>query len=158
MSNSQNDYLLSIRVQDTQDPTVSRLFSVPPDLTFAELHEAIQIAFGWASCHHWGFRSEHFADPESSWPKRDGLIDIRRAEGWESPNSDVRAPEATKISDILGDEERMKQSTLTYEYDFGDSWEHAVILEGRGLMPGHEPICIAGEGHPVAEDCGSTYF
>lgn len=45
------NYLLLIYLMDTYEPSISRLLSVPPETTFDKLHEAIQIAFGWANSH-----------------------------------------------------------------------------------------------------------
>lgn len=54
---------------------------------------------------------------------------------------------------------------LRYEYDMGDSWEHQITLLGRADQQLHESIggpgaprglCLSGEGHPCAEDCGSA--
>jgi hypothetical protein len=38
-------------------------------------------------------------------------------------------------------------------YDFGDCWTHAITVIG---LTGHSTTfsCIAGEGHPCAEDAG----
>ncbi len=45
-----------------------------------------------------------------------------------------------------------------YEYDFGDSWEHAIeieeILERPADFSG--PVCLAGESACPPEDCGGT--
>ena len=40
---------------DSYDPTITRLFSVPSNSTFAEFHEVLQTAFGWASGHLYSF-------------------------------------------------------------------------------------------------------
>ncbi len=51
------NFLLKITLVKTTDPTVTRLISVPFDLTFAELHLAIAAAFGWEdACTTWLFR------------------------------------------------------------------------------------------------------
>jgi Plasmid pRiA4b ORF-3-like protein len=45
-----------------------------------------------------------------------------------------------------------------YEYDFGDGWEHVIIVENI-LKPEsgvHYPICIAGARACPPEDCGGT--
>jgi Plasmid pRiA4b ORF-3-like protein len=43
-----------------------------------------------------------------------------------------------------------------YTYDFGDSWEHRIVVEKRlAQEPGHAyPACLAGERHAPPEDCG----
>jgi hypothetical protein len=43
-----------------------------------------------------------------------------------------------------------------YTYDFGDSWEHQIVIEKRlPAEPGRAyPSCLAGERHAPPEDCG----
>ena len=43
-----------------------------------------------------------------------------------------------------------------YTYDFGDSWEHRIVVEKRlPPEPGPAyPACLAGERHGPPEDCG----
>jgi Plasmid pRiA4b ORF-3-like protein len=43
-----------------------------------------------------------------------------------------------------------------YSYDFGDSWEHQIVVEKRlAPEPGCPyPACLAGERHGPPEDCG----
>jgi len=43
-----------------------------------------------------------------------------------------------------------------YEYDFGDSWEHEVLVE-QVLPPDADfkhPVCLAGANASPPEDCG----
>jgi hypothetical protein len=58
-----------------------------------------------------------------------------------------------KVSDLLIKEEER----ISYEYDFGDGWNHDIILEK--ILPGEEnelgkPICLAGRMNCPPEDCG----
>jgi hypothetical protein len=91
------------------------------------------------------------------------------------PDDDLKGaypdPEAIKkdsdytLADIYDSEEYKGKVEVSYEYDHGDSWDHAIIFLGC-TDPGmwkqmHIPnellvICLAGEGHPCAEDCGSS--
>lgn len=43
-----------------------------------------------------------------------------------------------------------------YEYDFGDGWEHELLLEGviLGDVQTKYPVCVSGEGACPPEDCG----
>ncbi len=46
-----------------------------------------------------------------------------------------------------------------YEYDFGDSWEHTILLEKiLPLETGKQyPMCLAGERACPPEDCGGVW-
>jgi len=48
---------------------------------------------------------------------------------------------------------------MTYEYDFGDGWEHTLILEKViDSDPDMKyPVCLAGERNCPPEDCGGAY-
>ena len=49
--------------------------------------------------------------------------------------------------------------SFQYEYDFGDSWDHEVVVEesvtsARGLK---HAVCLTGENACPPEDCGGVY-
>jgi hypothetical protein len=48
---------------------------------------------------------------------------------------------------------------FAYTYDFGDDWEHSVLIEGR--QPPAEgsryPVCVAGKRNCPPEDCGGRW-
>ncbi|KAI9721231.1 MAG: hypothetical protein M1812_002392 [Candelaria pacifica] len=52
------NYLLSIHLEPKEiaNPAVKRTLSCPATATFDELHQAIQVAFGWASTHTFDFK------------------------------------------------------------------------------------------------------
>jgi hypothetical protein len=48
---------------------------------------------------------------------------------------------------------------IQYSYDFGDGWEHDIVLENR-LNPEPRvqiPACLAGKGACPPEDCGGPW-
>ncbi len=49
-------------------------------------------------------------------------------------------------------------SRLTYEYDFGDNWQHELLVEK--IHPAekgtHDPICLEGAGACPPEDVGGV--
>ncbi|MDZ7769965.1 MAG: plasmid pRiA4b ORF-3 family protein [Woeseiaceae bacterium] len=47
----------------------------------------------------------------------------------------------------------------SYEYDFGDGWRHAVVLEGIDTIREGERrlACLDGERRCPPEDCGGIY-
>lgn len=59
------NYLLLVALQCTENPTITRTLSIRSDLTFATLHQALQITFGWAGCHAHGFRIHELPDKDS---------------------------------------------------------------------------------------------
>jgi hypothetical protein len=60
-----------------------------------------------------------------------------------------------KISDLL----KKGKEKIVYEYDFGDSWEHDIILEK--ILPYDQniryPVCVAGKMNCPPEDCGGVW-
>lgn len=48
---------------------------------------------------------------------------------------------------------------LLYTYDFGDCWEHEIVLERSGAVDiaGALPVCTAGKGRCPPEDCGGVW-
>lgn len=48
---------------------------------------------------------------------------------------------------------------IEYQYDFGDGWEHEIVLEK--VLPPEEgakyPVCIKGRRACPPEDCGSIW-
>lgn len=50
----------------------------------------------------------------------------------------------------------LSHPAFSYWYDFGDDWQHDVVLEDVLAVPSHQklPACIAGEMACPPEDCG----
>ncbi len=126
-------------------PAIWRQIQISSDCTFWGLHVAIQDAMGWTDSHlHMfelagkrGSKAHCFGIPDD-----DGDLEVRP--GWEFSVS--------KFLKAKGDKAR-------YLYDFGDCWDHDVILEE--LLPALPktayPRCIAGERRCPPEDCGGVY-
>jgi hypothetical protein len=51
------------------------------------------------------------------------------------------------------------KAKMVYEYDFGDSWEHEILLEK--ILPPEPgvkyPVCLDGKRACPPEDCGGTW-
>ena len=135
-------YQFKITLIDTQ-PDIWRVIQVPDHYNFWDLHVAIQDAMGWLDCHLHEF---NFASDKE-------LIRIGMPDE-ESDNSNT----------LLGWEVNIKThfekvGTISrYTYDFGDGWEHEVVLEA--ILPLNSatryPLCIAGERACPPEDCGGV--
>lgn len=135
--------VLQIRVElQGIEPLIWRRIEVPGDSSFWDLHVAIQSAFAWTDTHLHEFRA---CAPREGTPRfgvpLDPLDDNPPLPGWEH-----------RVTDVL----THTNSRLTYEYDFGDGWEHLVVLEDTlEAAPGKKyPRCTAGERSAPPDDCG----
>jgi hypothetical protein len=115
-------------------PPVWRRLVLPAELTFAGLHRLLQLAFAWDDNHLHVFRTH---DGEISDPERHG-------DPYDQDERRVR------VADVLRDE----GDRIVYEYDFGDGWEHEIVVEE--LLPDGAtvPRCLAGRRAAPPEDCG----
>lgn len=152
-----DNFIVEAFLMDAMDPPIERKLSCPASATMESLHIALQIAFGWASCHMWQFR---FMSGDAI----NGIAaDSAKAETLQvSPEDDLCGIEGIKerkardilISDMLTDRSWLgahENGRFIYEYDMGCSWEHALQVVGRAP---HKPYfeCLSGQGHPAAED------
>lgn len=124
-------------------PKIWRRVLVPSDLLLSHFHFVIQKAMGWEDDHlHQFIKNRTFYTVRM---KEDYLWD-------ETNNVDYKK---MKISDLL----TVEKETIIYEYDFGDSWEHDIILEK--ILPVDPkmkyPVCVAGEMNCPPEDCGGVW-
>src|SRR4051812_5632611 len=80
---------------------------IPSEMTLGDLHQAIQAAMGWEGGHLHAFdiAGRQYGDPDSL----DEVADEERLTLNKVRNTGVRR--------------------FTYTYDFGDNWEHTVLIE-----------------------------
>jgi hypothetical protein len=134
-------YQIKVTLLGTSPPIWRRLL-VPADLTLAQLHHVLQIAMGWEDCHMHEFRIGR---------KRFGMPDPD--ERLMGPASAV-GERTARLSGVLG----KVGAKAEYIYDFGDGWEHGIIVEKKlPLEPGRAyPACVDGKRHGPPEDCGGV--
>lgn len=133
-----NIYQLKITLQETHPPIWRRLM-VPGNLNFARLHAVIQDAMGWENCH---LHSFEVGDLEIGTPDPDRLS--------------FGAPVASEKQYTLERVARAEGVRFTYRYDFGDCWEHEIVVEAVTAGELAAPRCVAGERACPPEDCGGT--
>ena len=126
--------LVRITLLDVTDPPVWRRVLVPAAFTLDRVHRVIQAAMGWQNYHMHVFRVGEVGygpDPEGM------LGHLEEAK--------------VRLADVAGVGER-----IDYEYDFGDSWEHELLVEARTEAEALKtyPACTAGEGACPPEDSG----
>jgi hypothetical protein len=72
--------------------------------------------------------------------------------GW---GAEIRSEKSVKLDGIIG-KEKFK---FHYTYDFGDSWEHEILVE-KELPPSPDtryPLCVTGKRACPPEDCGGPW-
>ena len=152
------NYQLKIKLMlDGHD--IWRRILIPSRCTFRHLHRVIQEIFGWFDYH-----LHEFTVPDETYvPKKHTLlytqpIKIRIVDG-ENPEAEdylepdkyeVRYENRTSLREIFGDAER-----CLYTYDFGDEWEHEILLE-KIIKDSQNrfPFLLESEGERPPEDVG----
>jgi len=133
---------LEARIVGTE-PAITRSLELPSDLNFAQLHEVLQAAFGWTDSHLHQFHV--------------GGLTIGAPEVLEDTAYGPRVFEATDIQlkDLTFPYEVDATLTLTYQYDFGDNWQHKLVLRRAEIEDEVKyPRCIAGDQAGPPEDVG----
>ena len=101
-------YRLKVTLVDSK-PEIWRRFEVPAGISLERLHMVLQAVMGWTNSHLHAF-------------EKDGTIyDMQHPE---SEIESINEREAY-LSEVLTN---VGQS-LDYEYDFGDGWQHRIVLE-----------------------------
>jgi hypothetical protein len=130
-------FQVKITLANVDDPPVWRRLLLPADLRLDRLHQVIQAAMGWENCH-----MHVFADGRTRY-------------GVPDPELGFRDERKAMLRDLIPRE----GGRAFYTYDFGDDWEHEVVVEKvLAAEPGvRYPVCVAGEGACPPEDCGGAW-
>ncbi len=141
-------YRVRIDLEGTGPPLWRRL-ELASDLFLDQLHDIIQVAFGWTDSHlhrfdsgadPFGAQTEHYLCP------------------FDVDEGDTGIPEGyVRLDEVLAE----RGDRLFYSYDYGDDWQHVIVLEavlppmaqGSGLA-----VCTDGRRRGPAEDCGGTHI
>jgi hypothetical protein len=133
-------YQLKITLVGSKPPIWRRVL-VKSDTLLSDLHLIIQTTMGWTNSHLHQFIVGH----DSFQPEYEDMDD----DGYSQPYTDKR------INDFL----KKENAKVVYEYDFGDSWYHDIVLEKileeqKGTF---YPVCIEGKNTCPFEDCGGIW-
>lgn len=134
-------YQLKVTLKGSRPPVWRRVL-VAGDTRLSRLHDILQAAMGWQDGHLHEFQVGR------------GVRIGRRDPEWDAP-------------DEVMDERRVALSSLapevkdkfTYLYDFGDGWEHTILVE-KILPPAPAtalPTCVGGKRACPPEDCGGVW-
>ena len=135
-------YQIQIALKGSR-PKIWRRILVPSDLLLSDFHKVIQTTMGWTNSH-----LHQFIKNRTFYARR-----MPDDYTWEEMNNvDYKK---LKISDLL----KKEKEKIVYEYDFGDGWEHEIILEK--ILPIDEekkyPVCLTGKNNCPPEDCGGVW-
>ena len=130
-------YQLYIYLEEIE-PVIWRRLKVESRTSLFDLHNYIQFVFNWKNYHLYQFDKNGvlFGDPRLL---EERVIDVK----------------VVPLNALLRDE----KEELLYEYDFGDSWRHRIVLEK--VVIDREggfarPECVDGERAAPPEDVGGV--
>lgn len=120
---------------DEVEPTVWRRLLVPGSVRLDKLHHMLQAAMGWTDSHLHCFE----------------IGGVRFGMQLDDYPEDEQDEKTTTVMRAFDGADRG-----VYEYDFGDGWEHEIVVEARwrtalGLKFG---VCLDGQQACPPEDCG----
>jgi hypothetical protein len=119
-------------------PQIWRRIQVWEDYTLDQLHRVLQVVMGWENYHLYEFRiaCAKYRDPH---PENEPEI------------LNAKKTRLRNVLPVVGTE-------FEYVYDFGDYWQHELVLET--ILPASPdtsyPRCVAGERSGPPEDIGGT--
>jgi hypothetical protein len=126
---------------DNTHPPVWRRIQVPGHTSLLKLHDILQIVMGWEDYHLHMFTIEGsiYGDPVDD----------------EYGDLDTIDEANFKLNQVI----HREGQRLSYEYDFGDSWDHTLLLEK--ILPPQEgvryPFCLKGKRACPPEDVGGVW-
>lgn len=131
-------YRLLVKLEGSE-PSVWRLISVPGHMTLADLDRVIQAAMGWTNSHlhQFGINGTLYGIPDDEWPD----------------DRPVLPDGGYSLDEVLG----TSTEGFVYQYDFGDSWNHDVTVQGVEVADEKRnswPMCLAGANACPPEDVG----
>ncbi|KAL2066418.1 hypothetical protein VTL71DRAFT_2489 [Oculimacula yallundae] len=150
------NYLLQVQLLHVENPCVTRVLSVPSNLTFDRLHLVLQIAFGWENAHMYQFEISKLPEEgETVMNPRDetyrtlfitnssqspepfsGLSNTIMYIQSDDEDADmvahpVKIADEMPLSRIYDAKKYKGKVQMLYEYDLGAGWEHQITLLGR---------------------------
>lgn len=141
-------YQLKIQIE-IEGFDIWRRVLVPSTYSFRHLHNVIQTVFDWQNYHLHVFE----AKKEGLKGKRIVMDDDPETLEWLDFNSyEVVQERFIALKDIFSG-----YGEVTYEYDFGDSWEHTITLEKIIKSNVFKATYLEGRGERPPEDVGGSW-
>jgi len=135
---TQKQTLYQIKISLTGSPLpIWRRLLIDSEMPLSMAHEALQIVMGW-----WNYHLYEFAKGKD----RYGVVS-------DFDEDDTKDADEYELSDLL----KSPQDKCVYRYDFGDGWEHELLLEKVVRSAANESLfaqCLHGKRACPPEDCG----
>ena len=120
-------------------PPIWRRLQVSSSINLRRLHDVIQAAMGWTQSHLYQFQ----------------VGDVEFGEPDDEFGMPIRSAKSTSLRKIAPE----PGAVFSYEYDFGDSWQHRIEVE-KVLPPEpgvRYPRCLTGKRACPPEDVGGIW-
>ena len=131
-------YQLKVTLRDSKPP-IWRRIEVTSDIRLSTLHQVLQVVMGWEEAHLHQFMAHgiYYGTPHPDF-------------GFEVHNE-----QQVSLQQVVS---RAKDK-LIYEYDFGDSWDHELLVEKILSLDEEKryPVCLTGKRACPPEDCGGMW-
>jgi len=144
LSDPESIYQLKVIIRGIK-PKIWRRVQVPGSTTLRKLHEILQVVMGWSNYHLYAFfhGGTEYGNP-----------DLDEENSFTVDDSEVTLFE---INDKIATSRMIGEKTFfLYRYDFGDGWDHEIIIEN--IFPKDDeknyPVCIGGRKACPPEDVG----
>ena len=123
-------------------PPIWRRVEVASDIKLSDLSDVLEAAMGWYGGHLHAFAAGgvHYEVPDP-----DGFSSGPR------PKDERKA----RLGEVLP----AVKSKMRWDYDFGDGWEHDVVVEAIEPRRANVtyPVCLAGKRACPPDDCGGPW-
>lgn len=120
-------------------PPVWRRIEVASDLTLGKLSGVLEAAMGWYGGHLHAFDADgtRYGTPDPE---------------WDTGDLDENKHRLSAVLPSVG-------SKMRFDYDFGDGWEHSVLVEAINPLDTEAlyPRCLTGKRACPPEDCGGPW-
>ena len=135
-------YQIQISLRGSK-PRIWRRILVKSDLLLSDFHNIIQTSMGWTNSHLHQFIKDRI------------FYSCRMSDDDFYEDMDNVDYSKMRIADLLNKE----KDKINYEYDFGDGWEHDIVLEKIYSNGDHKntPVCLTGKNNCPPEDCGGIW-
>lgn len=157
------NYILDITLEGIE-PEIKREISVPEGITFATLHDFIQIVFGWGNYHMYEFeiperKLEITCDYERVAEYND-YIEFKKSQQTKKEFANTISVDRLYENELLDteyaqiDEYMEVGKEIDYVYDFGDYWEHKIKVKKVIEVGSQNAKLIKASGITPPDDVG----